>query len=48
MCREYDRSTATIIHWESCTRSFPTLTYKTNADYMLQQQQEERMTIHYK
>jgi hypothetical protein len=34
MCKEYDRSTANIIHWESCTRSSPTLTYKTNADYM--------------
>jgi len=26
----------------------PTSTYKTNADYMLQQQQEERTIIHYK
>ena len=39
MCIEYDRSKATIIHWESRTRSLPTSTYKTNADYMLQQQQ---------
>ena len=23
MCREYDRSTATIIHWESCTNPYP-------------------------
>jgi hypothetical protein len=33
---------------KGCTRSSPTLTYKTNADYMLQQQQEKRNTIHYK
>ena len=32
MREEYDHSTTTIIHWESCTRSSPTLTYKTNAD----------------
>jgi hypothetical protein len=38
MCKEYDCSMTTIIHWESCTRSSPTSTYKTNADYMLQQQ----------
>ena len=48
MCREYDRSKAIIIHWESRTRPLPTSTYKTNVDYMLQQQQEERTTIHYK
>jgi hypothetical protein len=48
MCREHDRSEVTIIHWESRTRSLPTSTCKTNADYMLQQQQEERTTIHYK
>ena len=25
-----------LIHWEICTRSLPTSTHKTNADYMLQ------------
>ena len=29
MCREYDRSTTTIIHWESCTKSKSSSTWPT-------------------
>jgi hypothetical protein len=44
MCKEYDRITTTISHWESCMRSSPTLTHKPNADHMLQQQEETATT----
>jgi hypothetical protein len=33
MCKEYDCSTTTIIHRESCARSSPTTTHKTDADH---------------